>query len=542
MNNLHLFILINILYTIYSFKCGHNIIKKPEIKIINQTNEENNKSRELSSSHSINIYIDYEILQSQVNNGTITSTYYNNLTNALNETAYYFSKLLTVDGSSSIFLSEDLFSESDDYIVRSEVKNIIENFIFADLILVPKVYDIGESVNAAAFAMAISTSNYRPIVGGVLLRSSYDFTQTNAQNFLIMLLLHEVTHVLGFSNNLFKHFQTNDTLTKTKTINGIQRNLFTGSNVIKYAKKHFGCDNIEGIELENQGGSGSAGSHWEARIMLGDYMISTDYHEIVISEISLALLEDSGWYGVNYYTGGLFRYGKGLGCDFLNTKCVSNNYTDFDREFCVNAGEDRCSASNIDRGYCYIVNYSSSLPSYYQYFDSPTIGGFSPADYCPVSISFPSEYYYFYSRCDSNGKNYHNLPNIFGETYGENSLCILSSLAPSVYTSKLKEKIARCHKITCNYDKLTFNIDIGDVEIECSGNYEEISVDGYSGSLICPDFDRVCSGSIWCNDPLTCIEKESIYAGGNPFTSYKSNEIKIKLCWKILIAFIFIIF
>ena len=97
----------------------------------------------------------------------------------------------------------------------------------------------------AAFAMFVSTSNNRPIVGGILLRSSYNFTQTNAQNFLIMLLLHEVTHVLGFSNNLFQLFQTSETLTKTKTINGVRRTLFTGSNVIKYAKKHFGCDDIE---------------------------------------------------------------------------------------------------------------------------------------------------------------------------------------------------------------------------------------------------------------------------------------------------------
>ena len=149
-------------------------------------------------------------------------------------------------------------------------------------------------------------------------------------------------------------------------------------------------------------------------------------------------------------------------------------------------------------------------------------------------MSFSSEYYYFYSRCDSNGYNYYNLPNIFGETYGENSLCILSSLAPSGYIS---DPMARCHKITCNYDESKFNIDIGDVEVECSGKYEEVTVDGYSGSLICPDFDRVCSGSVWCNDPLTCIEKESIYD-----SSYKSNEIKIKLCWKILIFFIFIIF
>ncbi len=93
--NLHrLFIIINILYSIYSFKCGHNIIKKPEIKMVNLTNEENSKSRGLSSSHSINIYIDYEILESQKNSGTINSSYYSNLQSALNSTAYYFFKII----------------------------------------------------------------------------------------------------------------------------------------------------------------------------------------------------------------------------------------------------------------------------------------------------------------------------------------------------------------------------------------------------------------------------------------------------------------
>ena len=87
------------------------------------------------------------------------------------------------------------------------------------------------------------------------------------------------------------------------------------------------------------------------------------------------------------------------------------------------------------------------------------------------------------------------------------------------------EKIARCHKITCNYDKLTFNIDIGDVEVECSGNYEEISVDGYSGSLICPDYNRVCTGSVWCNDPLTCIEKyETELNDKNKIPNVKSHS------------------
>ena len=46
-------------------------------------------------------------------------------------------------------------------------------------------------------------------------------------------------------------------------------------------------------------------------------MISTDYNELVVSDISLAIFEDSGWYEVNYYTGGLFKTGKGEGCNFL---------------------------------------------------------------------------------------------------------------------------------------------------------------------------------------------------------------------------------
>ena len=32
-------------------------------------------------------------------------------------------------------------------------------------------------------------------------------------------------------------------------------------------RRYFGCDSLVGVELENQGGSGTAGSHWEKRIL-----------------------------------------------------------------------------------------------------------------------------------------------------------------------------------------------------------------------------------------------------------------------------------
>ena len=67
--------------------------------------------------------------------------------------------------------------------------------------------------------------------------------------------------------------------------------------------------------MEKEGGYDEyEDSHWEARILLGEYM-NSEVHtpEQAISGFTLALLEDSGWYKVNNYTGGLMRYGKNQG-------------------------------------------------------------------------------------------------------------------------------------------------------------------------------------------------------------------------------------
>lgn len=50
-------------------------------------------------------------------------------------------------------------------------------------------------------------------------------------------------------------------------------------------------------------------------------MIADDADNIVISKISLALFEDSGWYGVDYsYADELF-WGKNQGCAFTDSTC-----------------------------------------------------------------------------------------------------------------------------------------------------------------------------------------------------------------------------
>ena len=54
--------------------------------------------------------------------------------------------------------------------------------------------------------------------------------------------------------------------------------------------------------------------------MLMDYMVGTHHVDHVISDITLAIFEDSGFYKVDYNAAELFRFGKNKGCDFFNKK------------------------------------------------------------------------------------------------------------------------------------------------------------------------------------------------------------------------------
>ena len=102
------------------------------------------------------------------------------------------------------------------------------------------------------------------------------------------------------------------------------RTYINSAKVLEIARKYYNCPDLDGVELEEFGGEGTAGSHWEARILLGDLMNGFAYtEEMVISEFTLALLEDTGYYKANYYTGGLMRFGKNRGCDFVKKQCVN---------------------------------------------------------------------------------------------------------------------------------------------------------------------------------------------------------------------------
>ena len=45
---------------------------------------------------------------------------------------------------------------------------------------------------------------------------------------------------------------------------------------------HFGCATLQGVELENQGGSGTAMDHWEHRILGVSATIEYYYNKSIV--------------------------------------------------------------------------------------------------------------------------------------------------------------------------------------------------------------------------------------------------------------------
>ena len=247
-------ILIQILI-IQSFKCGLSKKKKVKIQQIPSSLFSENKTRNLDSSP-IKIYVDYEIIEDQLPKEILT-----NIQEAFNLTIKIFQNYLSVKSKGKYKLNKKLINDVKGDFTGEEIPYLLENSdkIDADLFLVPYMDEtLDEQTQAAAYPMLSDKKTKRPILGCVDLNPELDFKLKNSIKFLSMLLLHEISHILAFNDQLFPLFMNIKNPIKTLLINGINRTLLQTPKVLEYARGHFGCPSLTGVELENQGGSGSS--------------------------------------------------------------------------------------------------------------------------------------------------------------------------------------------------------------------------------------------------------------------------------------------
>ena len=492
----------------------------------------NHKKRLLSDNdenfHEIRIYIDKTYIKSQ-NIASIND--FNTVMEVIEKCVNIIQKLVKVNNTEKIH-----FSDSE--LVKLEINSNQINSsltsgqgIDADLIVIPKFIE-SNSIMALGKPVIFDSVSRRPI-GAILSINKNLQTIENSEIYLESIILHQFTHILGFLDSLFNDFpggksQVIKTANEERT--NYSKNFVITPKVVSYAKMYFNCNDITGVELEDEGGyDGYENSHWEARILLGEYMNSeTHTPEQAISGFTLALLEDSGWYKVNNYTGGLMRYGKNQGCDFLYKDCEvfddSKNKHQNDLFTRNNYFGPTCTSGRQSRSYSYRED---------GLYRGLQFRGKKIADYCFVSDLYIGEenMMYYVGSCSRGGGEYGqriiynnnkiskngNIPSIFGEMISSNSFCALSSAIPNPLKLNNNDQYnfykdivhSMCYPMFCSEKSLT--IQVYDQYIVCPREGGIVEMKGeFLGHIYCPDYNLICTGTVMCNDMFECVEKESL--------------------------------
>ncbi|XP_068688263.1 leishmanolysin-like peptidase [Montipora foliosa] len=404
----------------------------------------------------------------------------------------------------------------------------------------------------------------RPVVGFINicpdkvtareLRTSY--------NDVLATIKHEIFHALGFSPSMFAFFRNTrgDPLTprlgnglpryvisqklyewSAETVKVVTReNWLTRSGTVSHpihvmatprvkeeAQKHFNCSSLEGAELENQGGKGTKLAHWEKRIFGNEGMTGIFTQYSVFSRLTLALMEDTGWYKVNYEMAEPLLWGKNLGCLFAKNSCGAwiKAQRDADQSiapFCnitaeSSDGRTGCSVDSRSVAKCNLVKYGASLPIEYQNFLSGYIPGadgnegqyggtVALADYCPFYQGFTwtkEGKGLRSSSCVSHHNNLEQDKNLALEIYSNSSACIEQTMQWTRRKCGVRYTASNwgggCYRYMCEHNSL--KVLVFGYKFNCfhEGQHIKVLVEAngweYRGGLVCPSCEVVCHGS-----------------------------------------------
>lgn len=253
------------------------------------------------------------------------------------------------------------------------------------------------SSNVIAFAGSCKDDQFgRPVMGHMNFGPNQISLAIEDYAMQVGVATHEISHALGFQASKMASFKLslNSTVTRNplgslalSSLVASTRQAVTSTRTRAVAQAHFGCTSaaLTGAEIEDSGGAGTAGSHWEKRTFNDEFMTGTSSPYPVRSAFSLALFEDSGWYKPDYNMAERLDWGRGQGCAFALGDCGSWTELPGFGYDCSSDGTESCLYNLRARGVCQIDLFDTDLPPAYQHFADPKKGGFNMlSDYCPL--------------------------------------------------------------------------------------------------------------------------------------------------------------
>ena len=390
--------------------------------------------------------------------------------------------------------------------------------------------------------------------------------QTDPRHYpgLLATIKHEIFHALGFSaglyafyrdslgrpltrrdafglpsyNNSTKLYQWSKNIVRKitrkdwETAQGLVQHevsMIVTPKVKQEVRSHFRCGSLEGAEIENQGRAGTRWTHWEKRVFQNEAMTGTYTQNPVFSRITLALMEDTGWYKVNYRMADDLDWGRNLGCMFAKRSCRTWMRTRLKSNvspspYCFKTKQTplhtRCTHSNDAVALCNLQKHSNSLPREYQYFnhlsrndalksvitDTRAYGGsVSLADYCPFYQKFSltkSDHKARETACHMQDNSPDYFDNYALEIYGPESKCVEQASQWSAQRGRLTRTMldwgSGCYKYSCSDG--TLYIIVGGTKYKCTKRGHVLHINStlgqwsIIGTLRCPECKQFCPG------------------------------------------------
>ncbi|CAN1273569.1 Leishmanolysin-like peptidase, partial [Linum perenne] len=387
------------------------------------------------------------------------------LRKALGQTADWFRRALAVEPVRGNLRLSGYSACGQDGGVQLPREYVEAGVVNADLVLL--VTTRPTTGNTLAWAVACERDQWGRAIAGHVNVAPRHLT-AEAETLLSATLIHEVMHVLGFDPHAFAHFRDERKRRRTQVTQqamdeklGRMVTRVVLPRVVMHSRHHYGAfsENFTGLELEDGGGRGTSGSHWEKRLLMNEIMTGSVDTRSVVSRMTLALLEDSGWYQANYSMADRLDWGRNQGNQFVTTPC--NQWKG--AYHCNTTQLSGCTYNREAEGYCPIMSYSGNLPPWARYFPQANKGGQSSlADYCT----------YFVAYSDGSCTDTHSArapDRMLGEVRGSNSRCMASSL---VRTGFVRGSVTQ-----------------GNAFISIS------SLFSFAGELVCPVYHELCSTS-----------------------------------------------
>jgi hypothetical protein len=375
-----------------------------------------------------------------------------------------FHELLQVDRN-LVAIGTNGGSGCDAAVPARFIGNIDTDFLL--LVTVRPIPSADPSSRTLAYATTCQNAgvvgDFRPIVGWANFDPSVlDPGDDNKLALQVGVAAHEISHAMGFNYGAFN-----------------SRNMLTGDRVtsqkiVDYVRAHFGCNTAPGALLEDGGGGGTQGSHWEKAAFMNEYMTGTAANNPVITPLTLLAFEATGWYEADLSKSDSLVFGRGGGCGMIEDWTGCSNWPSSYRCDAVTGTFSKCTADRAGYGPCVQEPSTGSLigaDCTYHGSQTTCIFPFPPGSPQAAARAGNGDF-------QTSGQSFAADSRCFDSTL--NKIASLTDIIPVPAPSSPK-----CYRVHCSADNEP-RLSIKDIWYPCSTTGTKITATNFGGSVDCP--------------------------------------------------------